>query len=127
MILAEAGDEALDFLLQCGVRRQPLNPAFGNRRHPQCRTQKGTQHRAAVAIVAAGVGIGDQRGFNVIWIARRQIQHGGERMLDIAGGTEQAADHGLIGLMLAADALDHRRGREAQPFGSGARQRRDLA
>ena len=45
-----------------------------------------------MAVVAAGVGVGDQGRLQVVRIARRQIQDRREGLIDVTGGTQPAAD-----------------------------------
>ncbi len=91
----------------------------------QRRAQNGPQHRASMAIIAADMGISDQRGLEVIGIARRQVQNCRQRLIDVAGRTQQPADHVQIGESVALDSFHLRCGGKAQPFDSSARQRRE--
>ena len=77
-------------------------------------------HRAAVTIITAHIRVRDQGGFEIVRVARGQVQHRGKRMLDITGRTELATDHVEVGTPLAIHPLYHPRCREPERLGGGA-------
>ena len=62
------------------------------------RSEQRSHYRAAMTVVSAHVGVGDDARFKVVRILPREIQRGRKGVGDVAGGTDALADDHFIRL-----------------------------